>query len=118
MIKTFIREDLLNEIKEIFNIKEFHYTRAIKTLYDETLLLFNAEERNIAIEYEEEGIYYIYEIEKGPVNGGFCIMTSPVVKLFINEKETWIKFGSTIVEFPGKAFDFTGELVLLAMEDL
>lgn len=108
---------MLDEIKGIFNIEEFHYTKAIKTLYDETLLLFNAEERNIAIEYEEEGIYYIYEIEKGPVNGGFCIMTSPVVKLFINKEETWLKSGSTIVEFPGKAFDCAGELVLLAIED-
>ena len=117
LIKTFIREDLLNEIKGIFNIEEFHYTRAIKTLYDETLLLFKAEERNIAIEFEEESSYYIYEIEKGPVNGGFCVMTSPVVKLVANKEETWLKSGSTIVSFPGKAFDCTGELVLLAIED-
>ena len=113
----FIREDLLSEIKKFFGIKEFNYTRAIRTLYDETLLLFDAEGRNIAIEFEEEDSYYIYEIEKGPVNGGFCVMTSPVVKLVIDEKETWLKSGSTIVSFPSKAFDCAGELVLLAIED-
>lgn len=113
----FIRDDLLNEIKGMFRVEEFTYTRAIKTLYDETLLLFNAEGRNIAIEFEEENSYYIYEIEKGPVNGGFCVMTSPVVKLIVNEEETWLKSGSTIVSFPGKAFDCAGELVLLAIEE-
>lgn len=113
----FIRDDLLNEIKGIFRVEEFRYTRAIKTLYDETLLLFDAEGRNIAIEFEEESSYYIYEIEKGPVNGGFCVMTSPVVKLIVNEEETWLKSGSTIVSFPGKAFDCAGELVLLAIEE-
>lgn len=113
----FIRDDLLNEIKGMFRIEEFHYSRAIKTLYDEILLLFDAEGRNIAIEFEEESSYYIYEIEKGPVNGGFCVMTSPVVKLIVNEEETWLKSGSTIVSFPGKAFDCAGELVLLAIEE-
>ncbi len=113
----FIRDDLLNEIKGIFSTEEFFYIKAIKTLYDETLLLFEAEGRNIAIEFEEESSYYIYEIEKGPVNGGFCVMTSPVVKLIVNEEGTWLKSGSTIVSFPGKAFDCAGELVLLAIEE-
>ena len=36
----FIREDLLNEIKKFFGVKELNYTKAIKTIYDETLLLF------------------------------------------------------------------------------
>lgn len=112
-----IREDLLDEIKRIFEIEELNYIKATKTLYGETLLLFKAEGRTIAIEYEEESSYYIYEIEKGPVNGGFCVMTSPVVKLVANEEEAWLKSGSTIVSFPGKAFDCAGELVLLAMEE-
>ena len=113
----FIRDDLLNEIKRIFKIEEFHYTRAIKTLYDETLLIFDAKGRNIAIEFEEESSYYIYEVEKEPVNGGRCVMTSPVVKLVVNEEATWLKSCSTIVSFPGKAFDCAGELVLLAIEE-
>lgn len=113
----FIREDLLNEIKKFFNIEELHYTKAIKTLYDETLLLFNAKGRTIVIEFEEEDSYYIYEAKKEPSYGGCCIIASRVIKLFSDQKETWLKMGLTTISFPGKAFDFAGELVLLAMED-
>ena len=109
----FVREDLLNEIKKFFGVKEFNYIKAIKTLYDETLLLFKAEERTIAIEYEENN-YYIYEVEEefSSFIGG------PIVKLSIIEEETCLKLDGTVIKLPGKAFDFAGELVLLAMEDL
>lgn len=114
----FIREDLLNEIKKIFGIKELNYIKAIKTLYDETLLLFNAEGRTIAIEFEEENNYYIYEVEKEPCHNGNYVIASRVIKLFSDQKETRLKLGLTIISFPGKAFDCAGELVLLAMENL
>ena len=110
----FIRDDLVNEIKRIFNITEFNYTKAIKTLYDETLLLFNSEGRTITIEFEKEDTYYIYEVDK---EFSYRFIVGPMVKLSFNEEETWLKFGSTIVSLPGKAFDFAGELVLLAMEN-
>lgn len=109
----FIRDDLVNEIKRIFNIKEFKYTKAIKTLYDETLLLFNSEGRTIAIEFEKEDTYYIYEVEE---EFSCRFIVGPMVKLSIAEEETWLKFGSVIVSFPGKAFNFTKVLVLLALE--
>ena len=113
----FIREDLLNEIKKFFGVKELNYIKAIKTLYDETLLLFNAEGRTIAIEFEEENNYYIYEVEKEPCHGGNYVIASRVIKLFSDQKETRLKLGLTIKSFPGKAFDCAGELVLLAMEN-
>ena len=110
----FIREDLLNEIKGIFGIEELSYIKATKTLYDETLLLFNTKGRTIAIEYEEENTYYIYEV-KDEFN--CCFIGGPIVKLFINEEETCLKLDGIVIKFPGKAFDFAGELVLLIMED-
>ena len=113
----FIREDLSNEIKKFFNIEELNYNKAIKTLYDETLLLFNAKGRTIVIEFEEENSYYIYEVEKEPRYGGSCIIVSRVIKLFVDQKETRLKMGLTTISFPGKAFDCAGELVLLAMEE-
>lgn len=113
----FIRDDLVNEIKKFFGVKELNYIKAIKTLYDETLLLFSAEGRTIAIEFEEENNYYIYEVEKEPSPSGSCIITSRVIKLFVDQQETRLKMGLTTISFPGKAFDFAGELVLLAMED-
>lgn len=110
-----IREDLLNEIKGIFEIEELAYIKATKTLYGETLLLFKAEGRTIAIEYEEENTYYIYEV-KDEFNCYF--IGGPIVKLFINEEETYLKLDGIVIKLPGKAFDCAGELVLLVMEDL
>lgn len=117
----FIRDDLLSEIKKIFNIKEFNYTKAMKTLYSETLLLFKAEGRTIAIEFEKEDTYYIYEVEE---EFSCRFIVGPMVKLFFNEEETCLKLDDTysecnkrVIKFPGKAFDFAGELVLLAMEN-
>ena len=110
----FIRDDLLNEIKKIFNIEELNYVKAIKTLYGETLLLFKAEGRTIAIEFEKENIYYIYEVEE---EFSCCFIVGPMVKLFINKEETCLKLDNTVIKLPGKAFDCAGELVLLALED-
>ena len=78
---------------------------------------FNAEGRTIAIEFEEENNYYIYEVEKEPCHGGNYVIASLAIKLFGNQKETRLKLGLTIISLPGKAFDFAGEMVLLAMED-
>lgn len=117
----FMREDLIYEIKKIFGAKEFFYIKASKTLYNTNSLLFDAEGRTITIEFEKEDIYYIYEIEE---EFSYYFLTEPTVKLSVNEKETCleledtsIKLNKTIVKLPGKAFDFTQELVLLAMEN-
>lgn len=110
----FIRDDLLNEIKKIFEIKELNYIKAMKTIYGETLLLFKAEGRTIAIEFEKENIYYIYEVEE---ESSCCFIVGSMVKLFINEEETYLKLDNTVIKLPGKAFNFTEALVLLALED-
>lgn len=111
MIKTFIREDLLNEIKKIFNIKKLNYTKAIKTSYGTSSLVFNAEGRIIIIEFDkDDNCYYIYE------SGCFFIVES-IIQLYTTEKETCLEFDETVIKLPGKAFDFTMELILLAMEN-
>ena len=110
----FIREDLLNEIKGIFEIEELNYIKATKTPYDETSLLFKAEGRTIAIEFEKEDTYYIYEVEE---EFSCCFIGGPIIKLFINKEETCLKLDGTVIKLSGKAFDFAGELVLLALED-
>ena len=117
----FIREDLLNEIKKIFEIKELNFIKAIKTIYDEILLLFNAEGRTIAIEFEKEDTYYIYEVEE---EFSWRFIVGPMIQLSIAKEKTCLKlddtyseFNKRIIKLPGKAFDFAGELVLLALED-
>lgn len=111
MIKTFIREDLLNEIKKIFNIEKLNYVRARETSYGTSSLIFNAEGRIIIIEFDkDDNCYYIYE------SGCFFIIET-IIQLYTTKKETCLKLDETIIKLPGKAFDFTQELVLLAMEN-
>ena len=113
----FIRDDLINEIKKIFNIKELNYIKAMKTLYGETLLLFKAEGRTIAIEFEEENNYCIWEISKDVKSSGCLFSLMPIVKLYATSQETYLEFEGTTIKLPGKAFDFTIELDLAALED-
>lgn len=109
----FIRDDLLNEIKKIFNIKELNYIKARearKTSYGTSSLLFNSEGRTIVIEFDkDDNYYYIYE------SGCFFIVES-IIQLYTTDKETCLELDETVIKLPGKAFDFTKELVLLAME--
>lgn len=107
----FIREDLLNEIKKVFDIKELNYMKATKTSYGTSLLTFNAEERTIIIEFDnDDNHYYIYE------SGCFFIVES-IIQLYTTDEETCLELDETVIKLPGKAFDFTRELVLLAMEN-
>ena len=111
MIWAFIRDDLLNEIKKIFNIKELNYIKARETSYGTSSLIFNTEGRIIVIEFDkDDNCYYIYE------SGCFFIVES-IIQLSITDKETCLELDKTVIKFPGKAFDFTRELVLLAMEN-
>ena len=109
----FIREDLLNEIKGIFDIKELNYIEAREareTSYGTSSLLFDSEGRTIVIEFDkDDNYYYIYE------SGCFFVVES-IVQLYIVNEETCLELNETIIKLPGKAFDFTKELVLLAME--
>lgn len=117
----FVRDDLVNEIKRIFGTEEFYYIKASKTSYNTNSLLFNADGRTIAIEFEKEDTYFIYEVEE-EFNCFFIV--GPIVQLSITEEETcleldesYMEFDKTFIKLPGKAFDFTEELVLLAFED-
>ena len=110
----FVREDILNEIKGIFDIKELSYMKTVKTAYDTTSLLFNAEGRTIGIEFEKENNYYIYEVEE---ELGCCFIVEPMIQVSINEEETYLEYNKTTMSFPGKACDFTQEFIIAAMEN-
>lgn len=106
----FIREDLLNEIKKIFDVKELNYVKASRTSYGTSSLIFDAEGRMIVIEFDKDDTYYIYE------SGCFFIIES-IVQLYTTDEETYLEFEGNTIKLPGKAFDFTNELVLLAIEN-
>ena len=113
----YIREDLLNKIKEIFNIKEFTYVGTGKHGFSNNdLLIFNCDDENIAIEVADIDFYFIYKTKESSDHDGYFYTITPRYFLFINENKTCLKIDKNITSFSGKAFDFTSELVLLAME--
>ena len=85
--------------------------KATKTSYGTSLLTFDAEGRTIVIEFNsDDNYYYIYE------SGCFFIVES-IVQLSITDEGTCLELDETVIKLSGKAFDFTQELVLLAMEN-
>lgn len=85
--------------------------KATKTSYGTSLLTFDAEGRMIIIEFDtDDNHYYIYE------SGCFFIVES-IIQLYTTDEETCFELDETVIKLPGKAFDFTQELVLLAMEN-
>lgn len=113
----FIREDLVNEIKRIFDVEEFFYMRTTRKPSNRIILLFSSGYRNIAIEYEDENTYYMYEVKGELEYPGYFFVAAPIIKLSITEEETSLILEKTAISFPGKAFDATNELVISAIEN-
>lgn len=113
----FIRGDLLDEIKEIFYIDELNYVKTEKLSYNKNSLVFDAKGRMIVIEFEEENNYCIREISKDIKTSGWFAGLMPIVKLSSTEQETYLEFEGNTIKLPGRAFDFTIELDLAALED-
>lgn len=82
-----------------------------------TILLFSSGYRNIAIEFEDESTYYMYEVKGELEYPGYFFVAAPIIKLSITEEETCLILEKTAISFPGKAFDFTDELVISAIEN-
>ena len=113
----FIRDDLVNEIKRIFGMEEFFYMRTTRKPNNRTILLFSSGYRNIAIEFEDENTYYMYEVKGELEYPGYFFVAAPIIKLSITEEETCLILEKTAISFPGKAFDVTNELVISAIEN-
>ena len=113
----YIREDLLNKIKEIFNINEFIYVGTGKHFYnDNNMFIFDCDDEIVAIEIKNPNLYSIYKTKEDPnCLGCFYTVTKRNFLLF-KDNETHLRVDGETTAFPGKAFDFTSELVLLAIE--
>ena len=114
----YIREDLLNKIKEVFDVKEFTFSRTGKHCYSNNgLLIFDCGNETIAIEVGDIDFYFIYKTKESFKHSGYFHSITQKYFLFINENEneTCLRINENITSFSGKAFDFTSELVLLAL---
>lgn len=122
----YIREDLLNKIKEIYEIEEFTYIGIEKSSnYNGTgdpFLLFTTDKNLMAIRKSaiRNDVYNLEICEKNE-KGGYCYLCSIhnyVLKTEGNETVLTKIYSIDTVQyrFPYKAFDFTQEFVIAALE--
>ena len=114
----YIREDLLNKIKKVFNVKEFTYARTGKYCYNNNdLFIFDCGNENIAIEAGTANFFSIYKVKENADHPGYFYAVTSGNFLLIKDNKTRLRVDEKITTFPGNAFDCTSELVLLAMEN-
>ena len=114
----FIRKDLEEAIKNAFKIEKFSYIGIGKNAFDDyNLLIFDTSEGTIAMEIGLYKCYFIYRVKEVPKFPGYYYTNrSKMLSLYTGEKETYLKAEGVVTNFPGKAFDFTQELVVLTLE--
>ena len=114
----YIRDDLLNKIKEIFNIKEFTFIRTGKHCYNNNdMFIFDCGNETIAIEVGTANFFSIYKTKEDSDYPGYFYTVTQRNLLLIKDNKTRLRVDGETTTFPGNAFDCTSELVLLAMEN-
>ena len=114
----YIREDLLNKIKEIFNIKEFIYVGTGKHFYNNNdMFIFDCGNETIAIEVGTTNFFSIYKTKENYDYPGYFYGVTQRNFLLVKDNKTRLRVDGETTTFPGNAFDCTSELVLLAMEN-
>ena len=113
----YIREDLLSKIKEVFDIKEFTYIGTGKHFYNNNdMFIFDCDDEIVAIEIKNPNLFSIYKSKENFECPGYFYTVTKRNFLLFKENETHLRVDGETTTFPGKAFNFTSELVLLAME--
>lgn len=113
----YIRRDLEEEIKSKFNIEKLIYKGTGQNIFNDfDLLIFDTDKDILAIEIRPS-YYYIYKIKELPNHSGkFFKIKKEISTLYTFGRQTYLKTNDVTTKFPGKAFDFTEELVLLVLE--
>lgn len=117
----FIRKDLEEAIKNKFGINKLVYKGTGENTFNGFgLLWFETDKGFLAIEtgFYEDDYYYIYKINEFLRHPEFFYEDKLAINsLHTFEGRTYLKVGNDVTSFPGIAFDFTQELVLLALEN-
>ena len=114
----YIREDLLNKIKKVFNVKEFTYAKTGKYCHNNNdLFIFDCGNETIAIEVGTANFFSIYKAKENSDHPGYFYAVTQGNFLLIKDNKTRLRVDGETTTFPGNAFDCTSELVLLAMEN-
>ena len=116
----FIREDLEKAIKNKFGIEKLAYKGTGENASNDcNLLLFDTDKDILAIEFRlHRNYYYIYNVKELPnQTGRFFRIKTEISSLYAFGRQTHLQTKDNVTKFQGKAFDFTEELVVLALEN-
>ena len=80
------------------------------------MFIFDCGNETIAIEVGTANFFSIYKAKENSACPGYFYGVTQRNFLLIKDNETRLRVDGEIITFPGNAFDFTSELVLLAME--
>ena len=114
----YIRDDLLNKIKEVCNVKEFTFIRTGKHFYnDNDMFIFDCGNETIAIEVGTANFFSIYKTKENSDHPGYFYAVTQSNFLLFKDNKTYLRIDKKITTFPGKAFDFEKEFVIAALEN-
>lgn len=114
----FIRNDLEEAIKNQFDIEKMVYRGIGQNLFnDRPSFVFDSGRGVVCIEVGLHEIYYIYEVREDFVSSDLTYKVKTKLNYFYEFNEmTYLKVNRITTGFSGIAFDFTQELVVLALE--
>lgn len=116
----FIRKDLEEAIKSKFGIEKFVYKGIGRNTFNDCdSFIFDTGKGIMAIEVGILDFYYIYKIDETLESPENSYKIKPAINCWCCtfEVDTYLKVNGIVTQFPGKAFDFSAELVVLALED-
>lgn len=114
----FIRKDFEEAIKDKFNVKKFDYIGVGQNFYSHCPgFIFDTGKGVICIEVGLYEFYYVFRVADEFVSPDLVYKAQTQINYFwVLNGSTHLKINGITTSFCGKAFDFTQELVLLALE--
>lgn len=114
----FIREDFQEAIKKTFNVNKLDYKGIGQNFYNHCPgFIFDTGKGVICIEVGLYDFYYIFRIADKFVSPELVYKAKTEINYFWTFGEaTHLKVNGVTTSFSGVTFDFTEELVLLALE--
>lgn len=114
----FIREDFEEEIKKTFEVEKLVYKGIGQNLFNNhPSFVFDTGKGVVCIEVGLHKIYYIYEVREDFISPELTYKVKTKLNYFyVFNEMTYLKVNRITTGFSGVAFDFTQELVVLALE--
>lgn len=114
----FIRKDFEEEIKNKFNVKKLDYKGIGQNFYTHCpAFVFDTDKGVICIEVGSYEFYYVFRVADEFVSPELVYKAKTEINYFyVFNESTHLKINGVTTSFSGTAFDFTEELVLLALE--